>query len=363
MRLSSTALLASATLLVAPSPAAAADACAPARVMVVLDKSSSMQTGLIGGETKWSIAVGGLGQLLSTYEAKAEFGLMTYPQPSQCGPGALDVAPALKNKAAILGELTTAPPTSGNYTPMAQTLEAAAALPSLQAAPGSRHVVLITDGWQYCVPYDTTTRFDGTAAVEALVAQGITPWIVGFGAEVDAIALNRMAVAAATMRPNCNPNSEDAAASDNCYFQVDNQQELLAALNQIAGSVSAETCDGMDNDCDGQVDEDLTRACSSACGSGTETCSAGGWAGCDAPQPTTETCDGDDNDCDGQVDETDGLCAADEVCVAGECQPPGLDDDDTGYKAGCACDTGSTDPSTLAPFALLGVLLLRRRRR
>lgn len=362
LRLASTVVLASTALLV-PDTALAADTCAPARVMVVLDKSSSMQTGTIEGETKWNIAVGGLDQLLATYQAKAEFGLMTYPNPNQCGPGALDVAPALNNKASILSQLTTPPPTGGNYTPMAQTLEVAATLPSLASAPGPRHLVLITDGWQYCVPYEASTRFDGTAAVEALAGMGITTWIVGFGAEVDAAALNRMAVAAGTTRTSCDPTSEDPAATNNCYFQVDNQQELLAALNEIAGSASAETCDGMDNDCDGQVDEDLVRACDSACGAGTETCQAGAWVGCDAPQPQTETCDGDDNDCDGEVDEADNMCAADEVCTAGECMPPGFDDDgDGGYKAGCACDTGSPEPSALALFAMVGLLVLRRRR-
>ncbi|MEW5802555.1 MAG: MopE-related protein [bacterium] len=49
-----------------------------------------------------------------------------------------------------------------------------------------------------------------------------------------------------------------------------------------------EICDGKDNDCDGKVDEDLTaRSCSSACGSGTEICQNGKWAGCTAPQPQT----------------------------------------------------------------------------
>jgi uncharacterized protein (TIGR03382 family) len=363
LRLLSTAALTSSALLASVPNTAHADSCTPARVMVVLDKSSSMQTGTIAGQTKWSIAVGGLGQLLDTYQAKAEFGLMTYPQPDQCGPGALDVAPALSNKSSIMSELNTAPPTSGNYTPMAQTLDAAAALAQLQTALGPRHLVLITDGWQYCVPYDPQTRYDGTAAVERLKAAGVTPWIVGFGAEVDASALNRMAVAAQTTRPNCNPNSTDAAAPDNCYFQVDNQVELMAALNQIAGTVSAETCDGQDNDCDGQVDEDLSRACSTACGAGLEKCQAGGWVGCDAPQPQAETCDGDDNDCDGDVDEADNLCGADEVCSGGECQPPGDADDGTGYKTGCACDSGTTNPGSFAPFALLGLLLLRRRRR
>src|SRR3954454_10673397 len=136
------------------SHTAAADQCSPARVMVVLDKSSSMVTGTIGGVTKWDIAADGLDKVLAQYQAKAEFGLMTFPQPNQCGPGALDVAPALNNKASILGALGAPPPTSGNYTPMSQSLEAAAGLATMSSAVGPKHVVLITDGWQYCVPYN-----------------------------------------------------------------------------------------------------------------------------------------------------------------------------------------------------------------
>src|SRR6478609_6339194 len=230
--------LASSALLAAHT--ASADSCSPARVMVVLDKSSSMVTGKINNVAKWDIAKGGLASLLDQYQAKAEFGLMTFPQPNQCGPGALDVAPALSNKTSILNALGSAPPTSGNYTPMAQSLEAAANVAQMQTSAGPRHVVLITDGWQYCVPYDSSTRFDGTAAIEKLNAAGITTWIVGFGGEVDAAALNRMAVAANTAKANCDVNSTDSAAPNNCYFQADNAAELLAALNTIAGSVSAE---------------------------------------------------------------------------------------------------------------------------
>ena len=361
-RLLAASLLA-ATSIVAPRAAAARN-CSPARGKVGHDQARSVVTGMVGTQTKWDIAGAGVGNLLDTFGTKAEFGLMTFPKPNQCGPGSLDVAPALGNKSAIVSALGAPPPTAGNYTPMAQSLEAAADEASMQAAAGPRHVVLITDGWQYCVPYDPATRFDGTDAIAALNAKGIKTWIVGFGAEVDAAALNQMAVAAGTAKTGCDPTSDDPAGANNCYFQVDNATELNMALSTIGGSVSAEVCDGVDNDCDGQIDEDITRSCSTACGAGTETCHAGTWDGCDAPQPSAETCDGDDNDCDGEVDEDDsGLCSGGEVCTDGSCQPPNGEGDD-GMHAGCACESGEAPGlGSFAMFGLLGALLLRRRRR
>ncbi|MCC6875034.1 MAG: hypothetical protein IT378_12070 [Sandaracinaceae bacterium] len=71
----------------------------------------------------------------------------------------------------------------------------------------------------------------------------------------------------------------------------------------VAPPPSEETCNNLDDDCDDFIDEDLTRDCGSACGAGVETCRAGGWIGCTAPAPGTETCNGRDDDCDGLVDE------------------------------------------------------------
>lgn len=46
------------------------------------------------------------------------------------------------------------------------------------------------------------------------------------------------------------------------------------------------SCDGLDNDCDGMVDESITRPCDLGCGTGVETCRDGEFVECDAPLRT-----------------------------------------------------------------------------
>ena len=75
-------------------------------------------------------------------------------------------------------------------------------------------------------------------------------------------------------------------------------------------AASAETCDGLDNNCDGTTDEGNPGgggACSTGlngvCAAGTMTCSGGSLSCAQDVVAGAETCDELDNDCDGDVDE------------------------------------------------------------
>ncbi len=142
----------------------------------------------------------------------------------------------------------------------------------------------------------------------------------------------------------------------------------------------AETCNGLDDDCDGQTDEDIP-GIGVACRVGRGACAAEGVSVCDPllrdlrcdaipNPPRAETCNAADDDCDGRADETfalgqvcrvgQGVCAADGTTVCGEdgratCSAVpaaagreacnGADDDcdgrtDEDFQLGDACNAG-----------------------
>ena len=150
---------------------------------------------------------------------------------------------------------------------------------------------------------------------------------------------------------------------------------LVCVGNEVGRN---ELCDGVDNDCDGTIDEDIPNMgadCNSdglgACRAGLLACLGGNIVCAASNEPADqEECNGEDDDCDGETDEGNpggdvfcvtegnGICGdgltlcrnGDLICRAQENAPPelcdGLDNDCDGDTdegepgAGQPCDTG-----------------------
>jgi von Willebrand factor type A domain/Putative metal-binding motif len=191
-------------------------------------------------------------------------------------------------------------------------------------------VVLVTDGGETCG--------GNPSAQAALLAQaGIPVTVIGFATQDQTIIDSLNAIA---------QNGGTGSA-----ILVDDANELSAAIARlVTDALRFESCNGLDDDCDGMTDEDFpqkNQPCDNGSSgiclrSGSYVCSTDGKGlTCNASpgQPGTERCppNGNDDDCNGIVDDIPGGCTQ---CIPEICNA--LDDD---------CDGETDEPADIFPCA------------
>ncbi len=135
--------------------------------------------------------------------------------------------------------------------------------------------------------------------------------------------------------PACRPKGLCAKGVSTCQQNPDGSYGFSACTGEVLPA--AEVCNGLDDDCNGQVDENLVQACYTgpdstrsppgtgtpvgACKAGTQSCQAGSWGACEGQVlPVADPCQSPESgtgivdlNCDGQVDQ----CG----CTPGETRP------------------------------------------
>ena len=306
--------------------------------IILLDKSGSMKD-----NGKWAAAKSAIEAMLNQHQSAIRFGLLMFPSDSNCGVGNPNVSPAVNNKTAILNVVNPISLPSGN-TPIFSGLAQVKSWYASHNTGQRKFVILISDGGETCHADKSNSSLMADhleTKVTELANIGVTTFVIGFGAGVAPLQLNHMAKAGGVAPANCNKDSSDLNAGNNCYINVSSSSSALtAALNEIARQISTEICDGKDNDCNGIIDDVVGK--NDPCSAGVGECLRTGVKVCNtttkqlvcnavAANPTTEICDGKDNNCNGTVDDVQGLnvkCSA----GAGACKSDGKYVCDTAKK-------------------------------
>jgi hypothetical protein len=241
-------------------------------VLIVLDRSASMNLCDGDGATRWSEANSALESLLNAYGDRIRFGLSTFPARcgtggactrtcgdwycnSTCGgavnclPGGVDEPVGDNNATRIMGSVAANHP--GGYTPTGFTMEKIAQQytqyglePSTAAIKRAQFVLLVTDGEVNCFQggtNDSPLRVNNALRALSELPSSIRTFVVGFafGGRVSG-ALNCHAVYGKTQKCSASVNTSNCANTrEQCYYNANNPLELVQAFRSIAGQVAS----------------------------------------------------------------------------------------------------------------------------
>lgn len=217
---------------------------APGAVLIVLDRSFSMNDGPDGSEpsfgepAKWGVAVSALKELVDALPDGLELGLEMFPSANGC---AVATAPQVAlgdiklTRASVKGALGVG---ANGDTPTEAALRVGLGVLAARTGTGSRAIIFLSDGAPNCG--------SSTASVESAVADGlkagVRTYVVGVPGSPYS-EFSRLAVVGGTRRdPGCKEQC-DASWSDTdkcCHYVASAsgfKSSLSTALSQIAAQI------------------------------------------------------------------------------------------------------------------------------
>jgi hypothetical protein len=206
---------------------------APAQIVVVLDRSMSMNMPVVGGMgSRWTNITGALNETLMATDSSVLWGFKVFPDPGGCTVAdGVNVPIAAMNSMPITTAIQGIAPSGNTPTALAMT-KTVEYLKSL-GTNTPKYIVLATDGEPNCrgggIFGGGQDNAGAVMAVAAAAAEGFHTFVVGIATAMTPAdtTLGDMAMAGMEPRP-----------VDPKYYPVANRADLVSALGLITGQVT-----------------------------------------------------------------------------------------------------------------------------
>jgi hypothetical protein len=216
----------------------------PADLLLILDRSESMNKAMSADrecdpsatDCRWPTMKTALSKVFATSADLVNWGLKLYSTPGQqnCDVSAgVDVAVKAGNTSSINDVINQVTP--GGNTPTRKAVAAGVEYLKSLTTPGSKSILLATDGQPNCKGTTSNTSSDVTAATDAIkaaFAAGFKVYILGIGPDSFTDTLNKFAAAGGTAVANIGGSGRD-------YYAAISAEELSKNFNSIVGSVAS----------------------------------------------------------------------------------------------------------------------------
>jgi hypothetical protein len=216
----------------------------PVDLLLVLDRSESMNKAMnedgncdpSSTDCRWPTMKSALSKVFASSIEMVNWGLKLYSTPSQgnCAVSdGVDVPIAAGSTSSINDMINQVTP--GGNTPTRKAVAAGVEYLKTLTTPGSKSILLATDGQPNCKGTSTNTTSDvaaATDAIKAAAAAGFKVYILGIGPDSFTDTLNGFAEAGGTSVANVGGTGKN-------YYAAVSAEELSKNFNSIVGTVAS----------------------------------------------------------------------------------------------------------------------------